>query len=232
MAASLADLTTRVRRLVKDTDGSLWIDEEVTDAIADAIAGLWPDIYMRTVTSIGSTILSTYEYAVDAGIERIGRVEVRDADGRYVEVMEWEEEQVDFGESGSANGIVIQTAPRTAGNDIRVTYRGKFSGTVPDYPDYMDRAVILDAGGTLFESLLSERARFFKYSTALDKDATTPAELVAIIDHRHDRFDTLVDQFRMPPIASQRQRALGLTEGIQPAHSGRRRSSEAPGRVQ
>lgn len=224
MAASLEDLTTRVRRLVKDTDAAayIWINEEVTDAIADAIAALWPDVYIRTVSSIGSTILGTYEYGISADIERIGLVEVKDAAGRYQEVMTWEEE---------ASGIVIQTPPLTASNDLRVTYRGKFSGTDPDHPDSLDIAVIIKASAILFESLLSERARFTKYSTALVKDAVTVAELVAIIDHRHDRFDTLVDQFRMPPINSQRQRSLGLTEGIQPAHSGRRRQAEAPGDV-
>ncbi len=225
MAASLADLTTRTRRLVKDTDAAayIWIDEEVTDAIADAIAALWPDVYIRTVTSIGSTILETYVYAVDAGIERIGLVEVKDANGRYQEVMTWEE---------GASGIVIQTPPLTDGNDLRVTYRGKFSGTLPDHPDSLDIAVIIKAAAILFESLLSERARFTKYSVTLAKDAVPATELREIIDHRHDRFDTLVDQFRMPPINSQRQRSLGLTEGIQPAHSGRRRQSEAPGNVQ
>lgn len=225
MAASLADLTTRTRRLVKDTDAAayIWINEEVTDAIADAIAALWPDVYMRIVTSIGSTILGTYVYAVDAGIERIGLLEVKDAAGRYQEVMTWEE---------GASGIVIQTLPLTAGNDLRVTYRGKFSGTSPNHPDSLDIAVIVKAAAILFESLLSERARFTKYSVTLVKDAVPATELREIIDHRHDRFDTLVDQFRMPPIVSQRQLSLGRTAGIQPAHSGRRRQSEAPGNVQ
>ncbi len=224
MAASLADLTTRTRRLVKDTDAAayIWINEEVTGAIADAIAALWPDVYIRTVVSIGSTVLGKYVYAVGAGKERIGLVEVKDANSRYQEVMTWEE---------GASGIVIQTPPLTAGNDLRVTYRGKFSGTTPDHPDSLDIAVIIKAAAILFESLLSERARFTKYSVTLAKDAVPATELREIIDHRHDRFDTLVDQFRMPPINSQRQRSFGLTEGIQPAHSGRRRQSEAPGDV-
>lgn len=220
MAASLSDLRTRVRLFCMDTDSDdyTWSTDEVGDAIADAIQTMWPDVYARKVKSIGTTSLATYEYAVGAGVERVGRVEVKDADGIYLEVMDWNE---------ANSAIIFGSPPLSAGNDIRVTYRGKFSASSPNHPDYCDRAVVIEASAILFETFLSERARFQKYSAKLNKEAITGDELIAIIKHRHDRFNSLLDGFRMPPISSQRQRALGMTEGVQPAHSGRRRESEA-----
>lgn len=220
MAASLSDLRTRVRLLCVDTDSDdyTWTNDEVDDALGDAILAMWPDVYERKVESIGATSLGVYECGVGSQVERVGRVEVKDADGVYLEVMDWEE---------AGSSIIFRSPPLSAGNDIRITYRGKFSGTSPDHPDYCDRAVVIEASAILFETFLSERARFQKYSAKLDKEAMTGEELIAIIKHRHDRFNSLLDGFRMPPISSQRQRALGMTEGVQPAHSGRRRESEA-----
>lgn len=220
---------------MKDTDtGSpLFTDTDISQAINDAINNLWPEIYKRTATSIGSTSITVYEYALPAGVERVGKVEIVDDNDAYQEDLYWEEEQVDFGETGSANAIVLRQKARTAGKDIRVTYRGKFTqlsgdASEADYPSYMDSAVVTEACALLGEQLLSERSRFTEYSAKIDREAATVDDLIKIIAHRHNEFHRLLDMYRMPPISSQRQRQLGLTEGVQPAHSGRSRAGVAP----
>jgi len=230
-----AVLRPRVRSMLADTDeaDNFWTDSEINSAINDAIAALWPEIYKRSYSVIGQTNVSNYAYDLPIGVERIGRVDVEDSDGNFQEVMAWEESQVDFGATGSANHLLLRKLPRTAGMDIIVIYRGKFSpfsadDVEADYPSYMDLAVIIEASAICLEKSLSRRLEYNKFAANLNKQAASIEGLISTIRYRHDRFNALLDHHRMPPIESARQRQIGMTEGVQPAHSGRSRLGVTP----
>ncbi len=228
MPTSLADFRTQVRFRVRDTDASdyFWTNDEVTDAIVKAILALWPDMYIRTVEVSGTTGAGT-TYSLPSGAERVGKVEIERVagGGDYIEIVDWDEDTLN-------SEVVFPRVPRATGLALRFTWRGKFDTSTPDHPEYCDEAVITMAAAVLYNKRIAWRADSSKYSARLVKDAATVEELLEIKDGLEQSFHTFLDANRMPPIASERRRAAHITEGVQPAHSGRRRKAEARANVE
>jgi len=226
MATSLADLRTQVRYRVRDTNDTdyFWVNDEVDAALAAAIRALWPDMYIRKVQVSGSTG-EKLTFDLPSGCERLGKVEIKDASYNFVEIISWEED--------TGNGqVVFPKMPRQPWGALRFTWRGKFNVTTPDHPEYCDEAVIMMAAAVLYNKRIAWRADSSKYSARLKKDAATVEELLKIKEGLEQSFHTFLDANRMPPIESERRRDARITEGVQPAHSGRRRKAEARANVE
>jgi hypothetical protein len=153
-----------------------WTRQEIFEALCRAIDWLYPDLFSLVKDESLTVATGTYDYTIPATIDQLYRVYYRSSStSNFESLIEWEQ---------IGTKLVLTYLP-TIGSTLRLVGISPYTtptamGSTLDIPTYAQGCVITYSLSELYDDMISDKARYDKYSAVVINEGATEADLTTM----------------------------------------------------